>query len=193
MRVEGERNMAAETDAQAAQSRESPVWESRKLLRAARVGTLGTVVGGQPYATLVTPATAGDLSVLLLLSSLAEHTRHLTADPRCSLLVAGAAVDANPQTAPRVTLTGVAAIDPDPALKARWLAVHPYGAHTPISAISRCGGCARRRRATSAGSAARPSRVWPICCPTRLLWPPLPRRRRRSCCIATGTTRMRWP
>ena len=112
----------------AGQHQESPVWASRKLLRAARVGTLGTVIDGQPFASLVTPATAADLSVLLLLSSLAEHTRHLKADPRCSLLVAGTPTDANPQTAPRVTVTGVAAIDPDPALKARWLAVHPYGA-----------------------------------------------------------------
>ena len=107
---------------------ESPFWVARKLLRAARAGFLGTVIDGLPFATLVTPASAADLSVLLLLSSLSEHTRHLRADPRCSLLVVGTATGANPQTAPRVTLTGLAVADPDPALKARWLAVHPYGA-----------------------------------------------------------------
>ncbi len=107
---------------------ESPGWVSRKLLRAARAGYLGTVIDGQPFTTLVTPASFADLSVLLMLSSLSEHTRHLRADPRCSLLVAGTPQAANPQTAPRVTVTGIAAIDPDPALKARWLAVHPYGA-----------------------------------------------------------------
>ena len=106
---------------------EPPAWAARKLLRAARSGTLASVAGGQPFASLVTPASAADLSVLLLLSSLSEHTRHLRADARCALLVVGAPEGANPQTAPRVTLTGLAAPDTDPALKARWLAVHPYG------------------------------------------------------------------
>jgi putative heme iron utilization protein len=101
-------------------------WEARLLLRAARSATLATSAQGQPFASLVTPATAGDLSVLMLLSSLSEHTRHLRADPRCALLVTGAAEGANPQTAPRLTVTGVAEPDADPALKARFLAVHPY-------------------------------------------------------------------
>jgi hypothetical protein len=67
-----------------------------------------------------------DGSLLLLLSRLAEHTRHLMADPRCSIMVSGAAVSENPQTTPRVTLTGVAEVVDDPASKARYLAVHPY-------------------------------------------------------------------
>jgi heme iron utilization protein len=101
-------------------------WEARQLLRAARAATLATTAQGQPFASLVTPATAADLSVLLLLSSLSEHTRHLRVDPRCALLVAGVAASANPQTAPRLTVTGIAEPDADPALKARFLAVHPY-------------------------------------------------------------------
>jgi putative heme iron utilization protein len=113
---------------QGAPAAEHPFWTARKLLRAARSGTLATVADGQPFASLVTPATAADLSVLLLLSSLSAHTRHLRADPRCSLLVVGAPEGANPQTAPRLTITGIAEIDTGPALKARWLAVHPYGA-----------------------------------------------------------------
>ncbi len=107
---------------------DSPAWASRKLLRAARGGTLATALHGQPFATLVTPAVSADLSVLLLLSDLSEHTRHLRAEPRCSVLVAGAPVAANPQTAPRVTVTGLAGVDDDPELKARFLAVHPYAA-----------------------------------------------------------------
>jgi heme iron utilization protein len=67
-----------------------------------------------------------DGSLLLLLSRLAEHTRHLMADPRCSIMVSGAATSENPQTTPRVTVTGVAEVVDDPALKARYLAVHPY-------------------------------------------------------------------
>ena len=106
----------------------SPAWEARQLLRAARIGTLATVADGQPFASLVTPASAPDLSMMLLLSDLSEHTRHLRGDPRCSLLVAGAPADANPQTTPRVTLTGLAEAVDDAGLKARYLAVHPYAA-----------------------------------------------------------------
>ena len=101
-------------------------WEARKLMRAARVGTLATSVQGQPFASLVTPACAADLSLLLLLSGLSEHTRHLRTEQRCSVLVAGEQAEANPQTTPRVTVTGIAEVVDDAALKARYLAVHPY-------------------------------------------------------------------
>ena len=106
----------------------APGWEARKLLRAARVGTLATVADGQPFASLVTPACTPDLSMLLLLSDLSEHTRHLRAEPRCSILVAGSQEGPNPQTTPRVTVTGAAERLVDAALKARWLALHPYAA-----------------------------------------------------------------
>jgi putative heme iron utilization protein len=43
-------------------------------------------------------------------------------------MVAGAAAEKNPQTAPRVTVTGIAEPAAEPGLKARWLAVHPYAA-----------------------------------------------------------------
>ena len=108
------------------QADDAPAWAARKLLRAARVGTLATSLSGQPFASLVTPATAPDLALLLLLSSLSEHTRHLRAEPRCSVLVVGTATGANPQTAPRATITGLAEVADDPGLKARYLAVHPY-------------------------------------------------------------------
>ena len=101
-------------------------WEARKLLRAARVGTLATSAQGQPFASLVTPACAPDLSLLLLLSELSEHTRHLRIEPRCSVLVAGEQAEANPQTTPRVTVTGIAEVMDDAAQKGRYLAVHPY-------------------------------------------------------------------
>jgi heme iron utilization protein len=106
----------------------SPAWEARKLLRATRVGTLASVAHGQPFASLVTPACAPDLSLLLLLSDLSEHTRHLRTEPRCSVLVTGPPACANPQTAPRVSVTGLAERIVDVALKARYLAVHPYAA-----------------------------------------------------------------
>ena len=114
--------------AAAPQDAESPSWTARKLLRAARAGTLATALDGQPFGSLVTPACAPDLSLLLLLSDLSEHTRHLHREPRCAVLVAGNAESPNPQTAPRVTVTGLAERIDDPALKARWLTVHPYAA-----------------------------------------------------------------
>jgi hypothetical protein len=69
-----------------------------------------------------------DGSLLLLLSSLSEHTRHLMADPRCSVMVSGEPTSDNPQTTPRVTVTGLAEIVDDASFKARYLAVHPYAA-----------------------------------------------------------------
>jgi putative heme iron utilization protein len=104
--------------------------QARHLLRAARSGSLGTVgVGGLPTVTLVTPATAPDLSVLLLLSGLSEHRRNLAEDPRCGLMVMGAAVSENPQTAPRLSLSGRAFRVPETEEaegRRRWLAAHPY-------------------------------------------------------------------
>lgn len=107
---------------------EAPAWTARKLLRAARAGTLATTADGQPFASLVTPACAPDLSPLILISELSPHTGQLRADPRCALLVSGEATEANPQTAPRIGLVCAARPEPDPALKARWIAVHPYAA-----------------------------------------------------------------
>jgi putative heme iron utilization protein len=107
--------------------------EARRLVRGAAVATLATQAEGQPFASLVTPAAAPDLGVLLWLSTLSEHTRQLAREPRCALLFQGRAEGPNPQTAPRVTLTGTAErLEPgtgeEPSLKARWLARHPYAA-----------------------------------------------------------------
>lgn len=107
------------------------VRQARALLRGARSGVLATQQEGQPFAALVTPAMAGDLSVLLWLSRLSEHTRQLSRESRCALLVQGRAAEANPQTAPRLSLTGLAEVvegAAEAALKARWLALHPYAA-----------------------------------------------------------------
>jgi putative heme iron utilization protein len=105
-----------------------PGWEPRLVLRAARHATLATVHAGQPFAALVTHACTPDLTLLMLLSGLSEHTRHLRADPRCALMAVGAPVETNPQTAPRVTVTGLAEPLDDPALKARFVRIHPYAA-----------------------------------------------------------------
>lgn len=103
-------------------------WAAIKLLRASRAATMATVSEGQPFASLITPAAAPDRSLLMLLSGLSPHTRHLRHEARCSIMVMGASGGPNPQTAPRLSLTGTAAPEPDPALKARWVALHPYAA-----------------------------------------------------------------
>jgi putative heme iron utilization protein len=127
--MESERNMAdSPVHADVTPEEPTPAWQARLLLRAARAGTLATVADGQPFASLVTPAAAPDLGILMLLSSLSEHTRHLRAEPRCCLMVAGAPTSLNPQTAPRLSVTGLAEQIDDLALKARWLAAHPYAA-----------------------------------------------------------------
>jgi hypothetical protein len=97
-------------------------------MRAASSASLATVSDGQPAVSLVTPAIAPDGAVLLWLSALSEHTRQLSRDPRCSLLFQGVPEGPNPQTAPRVTVTGLAERIEDAELKSRWLARHPYAA-----------------------------------------------------------------
>ena len=110
---------------------EQGIREARALIRGAASATLASAAGGQPFASLVTPAPAPDLSPLMWLSTLSEHTRHLAAEPRCALLFCGTTDGPNPQTAPRVTVTGLAEQVPEDQaapLKARWLARHPYAA-----------------------------------------------------------------
>ncbi len=92
--------------------RELVPWAVRRLIRAARSASLATMMsgdgGGHPFASLVTPATAPDLSLLLLLSDLAEHTRYLRDNPCCSVLITEPIEANNPQTTARVTVNGLA-------------------------------------------------------------------------------------
>lgn len=152
---------------------EQGIQEARGLIRGAAAATLATAAAGQPFASLVTPAPAPDLSPLLWLSALSEHTRHLAADPRCALLFTGTAEGPNPQTAPRVTVTGLAEQVPAEEaapLKARWLARHPYAAlyadfadfglwRIRIGGALHVGGFARAERIRAAELAPDPAAV----------------------------------
>lgn len=103
----------------------------RLVTRSCRKAALATTLAGAgtPYVSLVTVAFDLDLAPLLLLSGLADHTRNLLADSRCSLLLDGTDGHPNPQTGPRVTLCGRAEKRaPDAALRARFLARHPGAA-----------------------------------------------------------------
>ena len=99
---------------------------ARCLMRKARWATLATQRAGQPFAALVTHAVAPDGSVLMLLSAMSEHARQLEAEPRCGLMATGEPENLNWQTAPRLSVTGLAARSDDPALRRYWVAHHPY-------------------------------------------------------------------
>src|SRR6185503_15177691 len=94
----------------------------RRLDRAALACSLPA---GGPYASLVLVAVDHDLSPLLLLSDLAEHSKAIATDPRVSLLFDGTAGLAQPLTGPRVTVLGRAAKTDDERLKRRFLRHHP--------------------------------------------------------------------
>jgi len=103
----------------------------RSLLRGADRAVLSTADrgrGGWPYGSLVMLATAADAAPLLLISTLAEHTRNLEADPRASLLIDGTAGLADPLTGARATLLGRIARTEEPAHARRYLARHPAAA-----------------------------------------------------------------
>jgi putative heme iron utilization protein len=112
----------------------SPGAIARGVMRGADRATLATVMRGEqpdtgaPYASLVLAALDHDASPLLLISTLADHTRNLAADPRVSLLFDGTAGLDEPLTGPRVSVQGTAKRTDDPRHRARFLARHPGAA-----------------------------------------------------------------
>lgn len=104
----------------------------RSLLRALDRASLATTLPGEPagwpYASLVLVAVDHDLSPILLLSDMAEHTRAIKADGRVSLLFDGTGGLDQPLTGPRATVLGRAERTMDERLKARFLARHPDAA-----------------------------------------------------------------
>lgn len=106
--------------------------EARGLIRGAIKAALATTgsaqepaVEGWPANALVTIASAIEGSPILLLSTLAHHTRNILADARASVLVEDTQRFANPQAGPRVSVVGRIARSDDPALARRFLARHP--------------------------------------------------------------------
>lgn len=102
--------------------------EAKRLLRAIRAGALATLDDqGRPFTTLVNVATASDGAPILLMSTLAAHTRHLEARPQASILLAQTG-KGDPLAHPRLTVSGDVVRDADPALRRRFLARHPKSA-----------------------------------------------------------------
>ncbi|MBI1174803.1 MAG: DUF2470 domain-containing protein [Sideroxydans sp.] len=84
--------------------------EARQLLRAHRYGALSTLskkFDGHPFGSITPYLTDHDGSLLILISTLAEHTRNIQHDPRVSLLTHNRD-DAQIQTQGRVTVVGTA-------------------------------------------------------------------------------------
>jgi hypothetical protein len=106
----------------------------RRLVRGldrAYLATLGRADGhaaGEPYASLVLAACLPDASPVLLISTLADHTKNLLADPRASLLFDGTAGLDEPLTGARAGLQGRFVKDESEASRARFLARHPGAA-----------------------------------------------------------------
>lgn len=107
-----------------------PVPLAKTLLRSIRAGTLATLAeGGAPFATLTSVATDIDGAPLILISGLSHHTRHITADSRCSLLLAQTG-KGDPLAHPRLTVAAVARrierdTDECARIRRRFLSRHP--------------------------------------------------------------------
>lgn len=101
--------------------------EARRFVRAQHAGVLSTLskrLAGYPFGSVAPFVTDHSGCPILLISSLAEHTRNLDADPRCSLIVQPFSPDM--QSTGRVTIIGNASrlTDKD-ALGPRYLRFHP--------------------------------------------------------------------
>jgi putative heme iron utilization protein len=109
--------------------------EARRMLRAHRYGALCTLskkLGGYPFGSITPYLINHDGSLLILISTLAEHTKNIRHDPRVSLITHDQKVP-HIQAQGRVTVTGNAELEPDRNLAGlRYLRYFP-GAQTYFS------------------------------------------------------------
>ena len=103
------------------------VADAKRLMRLSRTAALATLddATGAPLTTLVGVASDFDGAPLFLMSTLARHTRHLVADPRASLLLAGEPERGDPLNHPRVTLNGRIGRAEEPRVRTRYLQRNP--------------------------------------------------------------------
>jgi putative heme iron utilization protein len=99
---------------------------AKKLLREGRSGALATLMMsmGDPYCSLVNVATLPDGSPLMLLSTLAIHTKNLLADNRISLMLDERKAG-DPLAGARVMLMGSCSKNPDSSAASIYLRRHP--------------------------------------------------------------------
>ena len=89
--------------------------EARLMLRAHRYGVLSTIskkFEGYPFGSITPYLVDHDGSLLILISTLAEHTKNILHDPRVSLITHDQR-DPHIQTQGRVTVVGNAEPEPD--------------------------------------------------------------------------------
>jgi putative heme iron utilization protein len=109
-----------------------PKKAAKTLLREGRSGALATLMpeSGDPYCSLVNVATAADGAPLMLLSTLALHTKNILADPRASLML-DERKSGDPLEGARIMVMGrlnSVSAEADTALRVRYLAAHPDAA-----------------------------------------------------------------
>jgi putative heme iron utilization protein len=104
----------------------NPKAAAKKLLREGRSGALATLMpgSGDPYCSLVNVATAADGAPLLLISTLAVHTKNLLNDARCSLMI-DERKEGDPLEGGRVMLLGTAVKTDDKDVRRRYLERQP--------------------------------------------------------------------
>jgi len=104
--------------------------EARRFLRGQHNGVLATLslkLGGYPFGSVVPYMLDQEGRPIILISTLAEHTRNIEHDPRVSLLANQPADDV--QTSARLTLVGNAArMDDQQAPRSRYLRYFPNAA-----------------------------------------------------------------
>ncbi|MBV9348376.1 MAG: HugZ family protein [Pseudolabrys sp.] len=106
-----------------------PAAAAKKLLREARSGALATLLSasGDPYCSLVNVATDAAGAPLLLLSTLAVHTKNLLADARASLMLDERKAG-DPLEGARIMLMGRVVVGARDHARMRYLSFHPEAA-----------------------------------------------------------------
>jgi heme iron utilization protein len=117
------------TEVDLADDSNDPAARARHLVRQSLTTSLATTnKDAAPFVSLVICACDYDGSPLLLMSTLAVHTRHIDRDSRASLLFDGTGSLDVPMTGPRVTLSGRLERTGDDHHRQRFLRRHPDAA-----------------------------------------------------------------
>lgn len=95
------------------------IGQARALLRGLRKASLGTLAERAselfPFVSLVEAAPAGQGEIILLLSDLSDHARHLNTRPKAALMIDATLGHDQPLAGPRLTILGQVRRSPDPA------------------------------------------------------------------------------
>ena len=88
----------------------APTQSLRTLITTQALAALGTVQGGEPFVSMVPFAINKRAQLIIHVSTLAAHTKHMLENSRVSLMVMAApSPDVSAQATPRVSIQGVAA------------------------------------------------------------------------------------